>query len=301
MSKTYHAIIIGGSYAGLSAAMSLGRVRREVLVIDSGLPCNRQTPHSHNFLTRDGETPSAISAIAREQVGRYKTVTFLDALATSANPTNKGFSVVTNGGETFETTKLILATGLTDILPEVEGLSDCWGITVIHCPYCHGYEARGQKTAILGQGNAAQHYAKLIRKLTDDVTILTDGPAAFTVDQCEVLEKNRVPVIEKPIARLDHQNGKLQKVIFHDGSSLDVTALYVGPTTEQHSNIPIDLGCELTESGHILVDNLQKTSVEGVFACGDNSSQLRSVAQAVFSGTMAGARVHYELSEEEFG
>src|SRR5690606_37550650 len=158
----YDVIIVGGSYAGLSAAMALGRSLRKVLVIDSGFPCNRQTPHSHNFITQDGETPFAISQKAREQVMRYPTVRFLDDLALGAAKTATGFTVSTKSGDTFLSRKLITATGIADQLPEIKGFAACWGISVIHCPYCHGYEFRNQRTGILANGDRAFHLASLV-------------------------------------------------------------------------------------------------------------------------------------------
>src|SRR5690606_15758541 len=139
------------------AAMALGRSLRNVLIIDSGLPCNRQTPHSHNFITQDGETPAAIVAKAREQVSAYKTVRFVDGLASSARKTNDGFVVTTQAGEEYESRKLLLATGIKDMMPPIKGFAECWGITVVHCPYCHGYELRGGRTAILAKGDKALH------------------------------------------------------------------------------------------------------------------------------------------------
>ena len=135
----FDVIIIGGSYSGLSAAMSLGRSLRQVLVIDSGLPCNKQTPHSHNFITQDGEKPAVISAKAKLQVDIYKTVQFFNGLAVKAFKKNKGFEITTESGDVFTSRKVLFATGVKDLLPEINGFAECWGISVLHCPYCHGY------------------------------------------------------------------------------------------------------------------------------------------------------------------
>src|SRR5687767_8830866 len=156
--KNFDVIIIGGSYAGLSAAMALGRALRNVLIIDSGKPCNRQTPHSHNFITQDGNSPKQIASVAKEQVAKYNTVEFLDGLATTATKTEKGFEVSTQSGQQFFTKKIILATGLKDNMPAIPGFAECWGITVIHCPYCHGYEVRNVKTGVLGNGDFGVEY-----------------------------------------------------------------------------------------------------------------------------------------------
>ena len=152
-------IIIGGSYSGLSAAMSLGRSLRNVLLIDGGQPCNAQTPYSHNFITQDGVPPAVIAGKARRQVLDYGTVEFISDFAVSGRKFPAGFSVTTRTGRTYEAKKLILATGIKDNLPDIKGFSECWGISVIHCPYCHGYEFRGKKTAILADGEKAFHLA----------------------------------------------------------------------------------------------------------------------------------------------
>ncbi|MGE4512522.1 MAG: NAD(P)/FAD-dependent oxidoreductase, partial [Chryseobacterium sp.] len=142
MENNFDVIIIGGSYAGLSAGMALGRSLRNVLIIDSEKPCNRQTPHSHNFITQDGKRPKEISDLAKEQVAKYETVSFFNGTVIKTSKNDNGFEVETSYGEKFTAKKIILATGLKDIMPDIEGFSECWGISVIHCPYCHGYEVK---------------------------------------------------------------------------------------------------------------------------------------------------------------
>ncbi|MBL7931401.1 MAG: NAD(P)/FAD-dependent oxidoreductase, partial [Bacteroidia bacterium] len=154
----FDVIIIGGSYSGLAAGLALGRALRKVLIIDSGLPCNRQTPHSHNFITHDGKTPAEISRMARGQVEKYETVTFLESTVIDGAKVGKGFEIKTEKGEVFKATKLIFATGIRDQMPDIEGFSECWGITAIHCPYCHGYEVWNQITGILANGAFAYEF-----------------------------------------------------------------------------------------------------------------------------------------------
>ncbi|WP_028295582.1 NAD(P)/FAD-dependent oxidoreductase [Olivibacter sitiensis] len=296
----FDAIVIGGSYAGLAAAMSLGRSMKTVLIIDSGKPCNRQTPHSHNFITQDGEKPSAIAEKAKAQVLNYGTVKFHSDLALSGRKNENGFAIATQKGGEFEAKKLIFATGIKDLMPDIKGFPECWGISVIHCPYCHGYEFRGQKTGIMANGERAFHLASLVNNLTDNITILTSGKAAFTEEQRTKLDRHNIQVLEKKIAEVDHKNGQIKQVIFENGDKMDFTAVYAAIPFEQHSDIPVSLGCELTEQGYIKVDNLQKTTAKGVFACGDNSAMMRSVANAVFSGNLTGAMVNKELTDEQF-
>ncbi|WP_236973977.1 NAD(P)/FAD-dependent oxidoreductase [Membranihabitans maritimus] len=295
----FEVIIIGGSYAGLSAAMALGRSLRNTLVIDGGNPCNRQTPHSHNFITQDGQVPAEISRIARDQVSKYETVKVFEGLVTHAAKTRDGFEVHTSPGTTFTAKKLILATGLRDIMPDIKGFAECWGISAIHCPYCHGYEVWGEKTGILANGDAAMHYANLVSRLTPDLTLFTNGPSTLSPEQMEKLKSHNIRIIEKELIEIKHHNGQLTDIILVDQSKIPLKALYHSPAFEQHSGIAVELGCEVTEQGLIKVDDFHKTNVPGVLACGDNSG-MRSVSIAVASGTKAGAMVNLELAEEEF-
>jgi len=298
--NNYDVIIIGGSYAGLASAMSLGRSTRKVLIIDSRLPCNRQTPHSHNFITHDGESPAAINQKAKDQVLKYDTITYHEDVAVQGVRIDKGFEIHTASSKTFGGKKLIFATGITDIMPDIKGFEACWGISVIHCPYCHGFEFRQQKTGLLANGERAYHLTSLIHNLTQDLSILTSGKAEFTAEQLATIKNHNIPLIEKEIIEIIAQEGQIQQVVFQDGSTLTLDALYATLPFKQHSDIPVQLGCELTEYGHIKVDNFQKTTEEGIFACGDNSNMMRSLANAVASGTMAGAIVNGELAHENF-
>jgi thioredoxin reductase len=298
--KEFEVIIIGGSYAGLSAAMALGRSLRTVLIIDSGLPCNRQTPYSHNFLTQDGAKPAAIAAEAKAQVLRYNTVQFLNGLAVEGRQVEKGFIITTEAGETFQAKKLIFATGVKDIMPHIKGFTECWGISVVHCPYCHGFEIKGKKTGILANGPRAVHLASLVNNLTQDITIFTMGKSDFSPEDLGKFSQHNIKIVEAVISEVQHDHGELNQVIFDDGSRLALDALYAAVPFTQHSDLPKILGCEFTEQGYISIDGFQHTTVKGVYACGDNSVMMRSVANAVYSGNFAGAMVNKELTEETF-
>ncbi|GJM35345.1 MAG: thioredoxin reductase [Saprospiraceae bacterium] len=298
--KKFDAIIIGGSYSGLSAAMTLGRSLRNVLIIDSGLPCNRQTPYSHNFITQDGATPSEISQKAKSQVLKYDTVRFIEDKAVKGIKNGHSFHIHTESGKEFKAKKLIFATGIKDIMPQIKGFSDCWGISVVHCPYCHGYEIRHKKTGIMANGEKAMHLASLVNNLTEDLTILTSGKANFNAEQILKLTKNNIKVIEKEISEIEHENGYIKNVIFKDNSKEYFNATYTALPFTQHSDIPVILGCKLNEQGFIQVDMMQKTTIDGLFACGDNSLGVRSIANAVSTGNMAGAVANMELTQERF-
>lgn len=296
----FDVIIVGGSYSGLAAAMALGRALRTVLVIDDGKPCNRQTPHSHNFLTNDGKTPAEISSLANLQVSQYKTVEFFKDLATNGRKTDLGFEIQVSSGETFAAKKLIFATGIKDILPGIAGIEACWGISVIHCPYCHGYEVRQKKTGILGNGDAGFDFSRLISNWTKDLTLLTNGTSSLTVEQSVQLQQHQIKIIEKKIEKFEHNNGYIQHILFEDGTTFPLKALYAPSPFEQHCKIPELLGCALTEEGYIKIDNFQETIIPGVFAIGDNASKMRTVANAVSMGTAAGITISKKMILEEF-
>ena len=296
----FDAIIIGGSYAGLSAAMALGRSLRQVLIIDSGQPCNQQTPHSHNFITQDGVKPSEINILAKQQVLKYETVKFIEDLAISGSKSKDGFLIKTSSNNNFFSKKLIFATGIKDSMPNIKGFSDCWGISIIHCPYCHGYEFRNHKTAIYADVNKAMHLAPLVKNLTNDLTLIVQDKSDFKNEEIQKLKKHNIKIIDTQITQIEHEEGKLQNIVFEDSKSVSFDVLYAAIPFEQHSLIPEELGCKVTEYGHIEVDNFQKTSIEGIFACGDNSGMMRSVANAVYAGNITGAMVNAELAKEQF-
>ena len=296
----FDVIIIGGSYAGLSAGMSLGRSLRKVLIIDSGKPCNEQTPHSHNFLTQDGKTPKEITELSKKQVLEYETVKFHKGKAIEAKKIENGFEIITENGEKFNSKKLIIATGIIDEIPNIKGFQECWGISLIHCPYCHGYEFKNKKTGIIANGERGFHISSLVNNLTKDITIFTRGKADFTEEQFQKLEKNNIKIIETKIEELKHQNGNIESLMLSDGKDLIFETVYGAFPFKQHSDVPESLGCEMTEMGYIKIDQFQKTNIVGLFACGDNSSPMRSVANAVYRGSLTGAMVNMELTNESF-
>lgn len=295
----FDVIIIGGSYSGLSAAMALGRSLRKVLIIDSGKPCNIQTPYSHNFLTQDGKTPNEISETAKQQVLNYETVKFQKASAVNVLKESFGFTVITASEEIFKAKKLIFATGLKDIFPKIEGFSECWGISILHCPYCHGYEVKNVETGIILNGEFAYDFAKMISNWTKKLTIFTNGKATFSEEQFAKLQENNIQVNQKEISKIIHSEGKISAIEFQDNSSANVEAVYAKPNFEQHCKLLEKLGCEINEQGLLKVDNFQKTTISGIYACGDNSA-MRSVAFAVSTGSMSGVMANKDLIFETF-
>jgi thioredoxin reductase len=299
--QEFDVLIIGGSYAGLSAAMSLGRARRRVLILDTGRPCNRQTPHSHNFLTQDGATPAALRAQAIEQVLRYPTIELRSDEALTAVPNEGGFIIQTAAGDSIQAKKVVLATGITDLLPPLPGFAECWGISVLHCPYCHGYEVADQRLGVFGNGEMGFDFARLIHNWSRQLTLFTDGPATLTAAQQATLARHAIAVVEAPISGLTHEQGYLRAVQLADGSSHALDAVFARVPFQLPGNLTQQLGCTLTEMGYVQVDDFQHTSVPGVYAAGDNTTPMRALTAAVAAGSKAGALINKELIEENFG
>lgn len=307
--RSVDSVIVGGSYGGLSAALCLGRCLRDTVVIDEGLPCNRFSPHSQNFLTRDGFAPAEIALIAKQQIlDKYKTVAFQNDRVISIQKkldgydgTSYPFEVRTASGTNLESKTLIFASGVTDVFPkDIPGFEECWGTTVIHCPYCHGFEFNSKPTAVFMDKERAMHMLPLVRNLTPDVKVVSTD--TFEKEELDLFEKNGVQLMASPVKEIQHEDGHITAVLLEDGTSLEVKAMYAGIPFELNAKNLIldDVGCELDEHGFIKVDGMQMTTVDGVYAVGDATTMFRSVANAVNGGNKAGVVVNMGLCKAEF-
>lgn len=298
--KEYDVVIVGGSYSGLSAALTLGRSLRNVLIIDSGNPCNSVVSHSHNFLTHDGESPASIAHIAREQVSQYRNVEFLHGQSNGIMVQSGKYRVLTTTGQSFSCKKLVFATGMLDILPTIPGINECWGKTVLHCPYCHGYEVKSKTTTVLAITEQSFEFVMLLSNWTDRLHVLTNGTSSFSEIQQDILANHNIQMHTKPIARLNHTAGQLQSIQFEDETSLATNVLYSRMPFLQKSTLPQELGCIIDEQGYIMTDASGKTNIPGVYACGDNTSKNRTISNAVAMGTNAGMAINKELTVESY-
>ncbi len=297
--RQYDVLIVGGSYAGLSAALVLGRSMRHVLVIDAGKPANQQTSHAHGFLTRDGETPAVLSAIAYEQVSHYPTVQFWTDTVVTAVQDDQTFRVTTAGGVVFQARKLLLATGVADLMPDLPGFADCWGRSVLHCPYCHGYEVHGQPLGVLANGELGYEMSTLIQHWSNQLTLFTNGPSTLTSPQQQILDQLRITVVETPVTAIEHKAGMLIALLLADGRRMRPTAIFARVPFRQHTDIAAQVGCSLTETGLIEASEFGETSVPGVFAAGDTTTVMRQVAVAVANGVKAGAWINRALITDD--
>lgn len=292
MPAHFDAIVIGGSYAGLSAALQLARARRQILVIDAGQRRNRFAEHSHGFLGQDGRAAADIVADGRRQLLAYPNVRWHDGHAIEARRLGEGF-VVETGDARHAGKRLVLATGVIDELPSIEGLAERWGRSVFHCPYCHGYELGDGPIGVLGVSEHSMHHALMLPDWAPTTFFLNES---FEPDatQREALAARGVTLERRRVARLI----ETATVELADGSKTIMAGLFALSHTRPASPMAAQLGCELEQGAlgsFIRTDAMKATSVPGVVACGDAARMAGSVAFAVGDGAMAGAMTHRSL------
>jgi thioredoxin reductase len=286
-------IVIGGSYAGMAAALQLLRARRKVLVVDAGKRRNRFARHSHGFLGQDGADPAAIAATARRQLEAYPTLSWIDGVAESATGEKGGFVVETGDKTRHKARRLLFATGVADGLPAIEGLSERWGRSVFHCPYCHGYELDRGRIGVIASGPMSIHQAQMIPEW-GAVTFFTNGAIDLDAAARADLASRGVTIEETPIARLEGH----AEIVLEDGQKLSFAGLFTAPYATPASPIAQSLGCEHMETPmgiQIRTADTKETTVPGAFACGDVAKMPHSVSLAVADGAWAGANIHRTL------
>lgn len=289
-------VVVGGGSAGLGAAIALARSLRSVIVVDAGRPRNAPSDHAHNVLGREGISPLELVAAGRSEAIAYG-VHILDDEVTAAAHVDGGVEVTTARGKQITARRLILATGLTDVLPDVDGVAACWGKTVLHCPYCHGYEVRGQRIGVLATGPMATHQALLFRQLSDDVTVFahTATPDDEAMAQLRAVG---VKIIDGDVARIAHDGDQVRLVVLADGAEFPVDAVVVGPRFEARAEIFEWLGGTVSEHpmGHFVETVMMgRTNVDNVWAAGNIADLSAMVSVSSGAGVMAGAAVNADL------
>lgn len=294
--QMYDVIIIGGGFAGLAAATQLGRARRNVLVLDTGKPRNRFAAHAHGFLSRDGAAPSELLAAARRQLETYGTVEIRNAEAIAASGERDAFSIELASHQQLAARRLIIAHGVTDDTGGIPGMAECWGRTVLHCPYCHGYEVADRRLGLMLREGDIPHLARFFSEWTHDLTLFANGAPVDPVVRAALTDM-KVKLVEEALVRFDHRDGVLQSVVTTAGST-PLDAIFVHAPIQLASNIGIQLGCE-TKAGmagdFLLVDHLQQTSIAGVYAAGDAARPMHNISFAVADGAGAGVFAHQSL------
>ncbi|MER2250815.1 NAD(P)/FAD-dependent oxidoreductase [Methylorubrum podarium] len=293
----YDAIVVGGSFAGLSAALYIARGRRRVCVVDAGAPRNRFAAASHGFFAQDGENPLAMIATARAQLAGYPNATFVAGEAVSARAQGDGFLLSLAGGDRLEAAKLVLAFGIGDILPDLPGLAERWGASVLHCPYCHGFEFAGRSLGVLFAGPKSVHQAELVAEWGPTTLFLNGNPAPDAETRARLADR-KVGIEPGPVAALAGEGPALSALVMTDGRTIPLDALFVGPRYRLNSPIAEGLGCAVDEGmlGPVIrTDAMKETTVPGVYAAGDAARFPHSVAWASADGVTAGVSLHQAL------
>lgn len=294
-------MIVGGGSAGLSAALILGRSLRNVLVCDNGEPRNLPSHSMHSFLSRDGTDPSDLLRIARDQLKPYDTVKIRNIEVKQINRNDKGFFDIEFADSTRVTSrKILLSTGIVDELPNIQGFSELWGKAVLHCPYCHGWEVRDKPLAIYGKDQDGLSLALLVYNWSNNLVLCSNGPANLEGKDRKILDSKHIEIYEQNIDRLEYSSvDKLERIVFVDGSSLKREALFIRPTQRQRSSLSAQLGCTMTESGKIKIDETGKTTVSGVYAAGDAVRTRQQVIMAASDGVNAAITINQDMVDED--
>lgn len=293
-------IVVGGGAAGLSAALVLGRCLRRVLVCDVGNPRNAPARVFNGYLSRDGSTPGEFLQVSREQLRRYDTVELRTVRVDHAERGNRRFTVTLETGERIAARMLLIATGLVDKLPAIEGFKQFYGKTAHNCPYCDGWEHRGQPVAVIGGTQEAADLAIEMLLWSKDVVLCTNGPLDCDTKARTQMARCGVGIIETPIARLEGTGDALENVRFTDGTALPRTVLFFSPGQHQRSPLAEQLGCKFCdEDGCIQCDETAATGIPGLYAAGNASRGVQLVIAAAAEGTLAAVAINNALVEAD--
>lgn len=301
----FDVVVVGAGPAGLSAALVLGRARRRVLVCDGLHPRNAASHGLHCYLTRDGIEPGEFLRLGRDELLPYETVELRQAEVTEARRLSDkeadNFELTLSNGDRLTSRKLLLATGVIDELPEIEGLSEFYGTSVFHCPYCDGWEMRDQPLAVYGNGENGLGLALELTFWSRNLVLCTDGPAQLASEDIQRLERRNIPLNENKIARLEGAAGVLERIVFANRESLTVRGMFFSTGQKQGSDLPQKLGCKFTEQGCVRTYDYEMTDVPGLYVAGDASRFVQFAIVAAAEGALAAVAINKELMKEDLG
>lgn len=292
-------IIVGGGPAGLSAALILGRCRRNVLVCDSGQPRNGAAHSLHGFLTRDGISPAEFRRLGQEQLAAYKSVQTIVGEVVDARRMENAFQVTLADGSEHSSRMLLLATGVKDERPAIEGIEAIYGKSAFHCPYCDGWEMRDQPLAIYGRGREGFRFALELTVWSNDLVLCTDGPAELSDDERQRLSDAHIPVSEKPIARLEATDGQLERIVFVGGETLACNGLFFKTPFHPGADLATRLGCELLDPGVVPTGTYETTNVPGLYVAGDATREVQLAIVAAAEGAKAAFAINTALLKHD--
>jgi thioredoxin reductase len=294
-------VIAGAGPAGLSAALVLGRARRKVLLCDTGTPRNWASKEMHGFPTRDCIAPEEFRRLAHDELARYPGVVYRTAEVTAAARDSNGyFRVELDQRRPVRSRKLLIATGVFDHLPTIEGIEQLFGTSVFQCPYCDGWEVRDAPVAAYGKRRRGFEMARALTAWTSDIVLCTDGAATLSSTDRRHLRRNNIPIIEERIARLDGEGGRLQAIVFRTGRRLERSALFFNTPWSSQSKLAESLGCQFARHGGVKCWEYEATSVPGVFVAGNIIRDVQLAIVAAAEGTRAAFGINRALTREDF-
>ena len=296
----YDVIIVGAGPAGLSAALILGRCRRTVLICDSGKPRNAASRALHGYLTRDGVDPRDFRSIGRKELARYETVHLKDIAVADARCHEDGrFTVTLADGSIVRSRKLLVATGVCDNLPEIDGIQELYGRSVFHCPYCDGWELRDQPIAIYGKDQRGVGLSLELTAWSRDLVLCTDGPGGIADEDRVLLARNGIRIREERVIALEGRDGILERIVFATGEPLGRRAMFFTSGQFQRSELAMRLGCEVNDKGTVRTGKYESTHLPGLYVAGDASRAVQWVVVAAAEGAEAAFAINTDLIKEE--
>jgi thioredoxin reductase len=293
----YDVIIVGGGPAGMSGALVLARCRRKILICDTGKPRNRWANQMNGFLTMDGATPQEFLTKAKEDLSKYN-VEWKNIEVVTSQCHGDWFSLDLADGTSLKSKKLLIATGVKDSLPPLEGVADFYGKSIHHCPYCDGYESRDKAIIAYGKGAEAKGLSLSLKTWSSNITLCTDGYQINNAAK-DLLERNEVKIETGKISKLIGKNGLLESIEFSNGHNIPAEALFFVEKTNQQSELSKVLNCTFTKKGVVKTDRFHKTNIKGLYVAGDADKDMQQIIVAASEGAKAAISINKELQEEE--
>jgi thioredoxin reductase len=296
--KIYDVIIAGGGPAGLSAALVLGRCRRTVLVFDDGNPRNKNSHGIHNYLTRDNVLPRDFLGIAQDEIRKYE-VDLIEAVIVKVVRKRNFFEATDNHGNQYQSKKLLVATGIKDRLPPINGIESYFGKSVFHCPYCDGWEVKDKIIGVYSRKRAGIELAVALKTWSGKITLYTDGRNYLRSMDIELLRRKQIEINNSVVTSLEGKDGQLTKILFTDNTKTDCNALFFVTGYDQQCDLPSKLGCKMNRNGLVITNRLGETGIDGLYVAGDSSVDVQFVIVAAAEGAKAGVSINKQLQKEE--
>ncbi|MDQ2866005.1 MAG: NAD(P)/FAD-dependent oxidoreductase [Candidatus Eremiobacteraeota bacterium] len=290
--------IVGAGAAGLNAGLVLARARRSVTIFDDGEQRNTVADAMHGFISQDGRSPQGFLRLARAELHAYPKLRFIDGRVADISTASDGFSITLEDARRFDARVVLLATGVTDALPAIQGLESFWGRSAFVCPYCDGWEIADRRIVVFGDSALAVPLAQELYQWSRRITI-AGAPKACSDEDAAWLSSTGVRATTASIVRASGTSGKLASVLLDDGSTLECDTLFLSARLHQHSKVALRLGCRLTDDDHIKIDECHRTSVAGIYAAGDATTRHHQVVIAAASGAKAAIAINSHLTDEE--